>query len=268
MRLECLEGRECPAVRFLCDFSQGGPFFTPEARATIQRAADGVGARLGVEATITLTFTATQQGDAVLARGGPTGPGTGAITFDFDTPWHFGTTLAGIAPNQYDLYTVTIHELGHVLGIGTRDGWADGPRQRGVATHPDGFHFADTVDSVMHGVGPGQRRTFTRVDRDALRDLGWAPIEAPSRGFSTVSLYDSTTGLCRLFVVLDSGSVFDTGIRLPFHIALRDFDLDGSQDLTVVPPLGGPGATFSGTDLSVLDGPTFYNTAPIVVERY
>ena len=51
------------------------------------------------------------------------GPWGGSITFDSDQDWYFGTTPEGQASGQQDFLSVALHELGHVLGVGTADSW-------------------------------------------------------------------------------------------------------------------------------------------------
>ena len=51
------------------------------------------------------------------------GPWGGSVTLNYFVSggWHTGT--AAPAAGQYDLQTVALHELGHVLGLGTADSW-------------------------------------------------------------------------------------------------------------------------------------------------
>jgi len=53
------------------------------------------------------------------------GPWGGSVSFDdsADTPWYFGIDPGGLDPDHFDFLSTAIHELGHVLGIGTADSW-------------------------------------------------------------------------------------------------------------------------------------------------
>ena len=69
---------------------------------------------------------------------GPWG-GTVAFTTAADTDWSFGIDPAGLGAGQSDFLSVALHELGHVLGIGTADAWD---------THVAGAVFTDRKSVV------------------------------------------------------------------------------------------------------------------------
>lgn len=138
-------------------------------------------------------------------RGEPTGFATwgGSISFDNDTNWHYQHTTAPTA-GKTDLYTVALHEIGHVLGFGGApefdslvllsafEGAAASSSYGGpVPLSGDGDHWAAGVTSTVFGGGPAQtaimvstvapatRRQVTAVDAAALSDIGWSVVPPP-----------------------------------------------------------------------------------------
>jgi hypothetical protein len=156
----------------------------------------------------------------------------GAITFDTDANWHIGQTTAGLTTTKSDFYSVALHEMAHLLGIGTADSW-DGLISGGqfmgaksmalkggsVAVTPDGGHFVNGTQSTVGPGGPAQeaamdpsittgtRKRFTMLDWAAFDDLGWQlaePGDATADGtvdFNDLAAmaqnYNSATGLLR-----------------------------------------------------------------------
>ncbi len=135
-------------------------------------------------------------------------PWGGAITFDNDasTNWYFDNdTTTDEAFTGADFYSVALHEIGHVLGIGTADSWdnkivngqftgaasvaANGGNT--IATTADGGHWAANTQSVIAGTNTAQeaamdptitlgtRKRFTELDVAGLQDIGWE-IQADS----------------------------------------------------------------------------------------
>ncbi len=158
--------------------------------------------------------------DTVLTRGEPGvdpngttdtdfAPWGGAITFDNDasTTWYFDNdTTTDEAFTGADFYSVALHEIGHVLGIGTANSWNNKIDANGqftgaasvaanggntVATTADGGHWASGTQSVIAGTNTPQetamdptitlntRKRFTELDVAGLQDIGWE-IQADS----------------------------------------------------------------------------------------
>lgn len=138
------------------------------------------------------------------------GPWGGSITFDLGTSWHFDTdpTTLEAFPAQTDFYSVAVHELAHLLGMGIADSWytwVDGTNFEGPATLSlnsgmpvpltgDGAHWANgTASNVTSPVSisnqeaamdpsifDGTRKYFTELDFAGLDDLGWQVVPEPS----------------------------------------------------------------------------------------
>ncbi len=152
--------------------------------------------------------------DNIRTRGEAGAPNTdfapwgGAITFNASTNWYFDPdpstdeSFTGI-----DFYSVALHELGHVLGIGTAGSWDNlvgsdgtflGARATAVyGSHPrldsHHSHWANGTMSLVAGIlqeaamdpsiGSGKRKRFTDLDVAALDDIGWdvnvTPVPLP-----------------------------------------------------------------------------------------
>ena len=127
----------------------------------------------------------------------------GTIAFDNAVTWNF--SLDEPVSGQNDLYSVALHEIGHVLGFGTAESFRNqingannftGPESVAVFGgpvpmsfdsngNPDSGHFIEDTISVIPGtsiqqesamdpqVTTGTRKEFTKVDWAALDDLGW-----------------------------------------------------------------------------------------------
>jgi hypothetical protein len=130
-------------------------------------------------------------------------PWGGAITFDSDALWYFGT---GGLSGKDDFLSVATHEMGHVLGLGTADSWtalvsgATFTGAHATAAHGgihaglsgDLGHWADGTMSTIFGTATAQetamdpaltvgtQKLFTTLDFAGLQDIGWTVVPEPS----------------------------------------------------------------------------------------
>lgn len=162
--------------------------------------------QLSVSATSTAFFEmviARGQTGALASPATDYGPWGGSIAFLSDALWH-DSHATPVASDRFDLYSIALHEIGHLLGVGQSNSWDD---QRSglvfngaaaVAAHgspvplADDGHWASDVLSPINGAGAfetamdpvianGVRKPFTDLDWAALQDIGWqvTPIPEP-----------------------------------------------------------------------------------------
>jgi hypothetical protein len=139
------------------------------------------------------------------------GPWGGSVTFDNDASWYFDSN---VATNESfgamnDFYSVALHELAHLLGMGTADSWdnlitgnnftgaASMAENGGLAvplTTPDHGHWANGTQSEVlwpmvinpqeaamdPSIFVGTRKYFTELDFAGLDDIGWQVIPEPT----------------------------------------------------------------------------------------
>lgn len=124
----------------------------------------------------------------------------GSIRFNKDWgSWYFDSTLATDDDiSGVDFYSVALHEIAHVLGVGTADSWDhwvtgttfDGPNTSATALTSDTAHWADGTMSTINGVGSfeaaldpsinfGTRKVMTDLDWNGMRDIGWQVTAVP-----------------------------------------------------------------------------------------
>jgi hypothetical protein len=129
-------------------------------------------------------------------------PWGGSITFNTGTSWYFDpdvTTSGDIVNN--DFFSVALHELGHLLGIGTADSWSNlisGLDFTGAASSSvfgenvpleNTAHWKEGTTGLVNGVSQeaamdpsiaaGTRKVFTDLDLAGLTDIGWEVTAVP-----------------------------------------------------------------------------------------
>ncbi|HAM72980.1 MAG TPA: peptidase M10A and M12B matrixin and adamalysin [Verrucomicrobiales bacterium] len=147
------------------------------------------------------------RGQAGVAGNTDFAPWGGSISFNSSATWYTDTdptTLENFA-GQNDLYSVALHEVGHVLGIGTAPSWtalANGSHQLtgaasvaayggNVPLETDNGHFQEGTMSTVPGTATAQeaaldptltvgtRKELTDLDWAALQDIGWQVSAVP-----------------------------------------------------------------------------------------
>lgn len=149
------------------------------------------------------------------------GPWGGALSMDSDSTWDFSLDGSTLGAGENHFYSVLLHELGHVLGIGGADSWdnkinefdeftgANAMAEYGgpVPVTADGGHWIDDTDpdasgdqvieSMVYGedslqevamdpnLTTGTAKFFTDLDVAGLEDIGWevALLPEPSSSF-------------------------------------------------------------------------------------
>ena len=130
-------------------------------------------------------------------------PWGGSISFNTTSNWYFDDDVATTESfSGSDFFSVALHELGHVLGLGTADSWDNLINGSGeftganaVAANGGNVALADTghwdygtmsfVDGVAQeaamdpNLTTGTRKLFTDLDLAALDDIGWDVATSP-----------------------------------------------------------------------------------------
>ncbi|MBI3867025.1 MAG: PEP-CTERM sorting domain-containing protein [Verrucomicrobia bacterium] len=135
-------------------------------------------------------------------------PWGGSIAFNSSASWYdtADPTVTDSFPGQSDFYSVALHEVGHLMGIGTADSWlhaVNGSHQftganavarygANVPLESDDGHFAEGTMSTVDGTVTAQeaamdptltlgtRKHLTSLDVAALKDIGWTVVPEPS----------------------------------------------------------------------------------------
>ena len=148
------------------------------------------------------------------------GPGSftmwgGAVSFDANQNWNY--SLNAPTANQLDFYSVSVHELAHVIGFGTAQSWlsqASSGRFEGAITKAvygsapqvsisgpghweQGLLYNGQVSIMQPGLLVGTRPAFSNLDYATLADIGWnvsgltpavatpAPVASPTFSANT-----------------------------------------------------------------------------------
>lgn len=127
------------------------------------------------------------------------GPWGGVISFDIGASWYFDNNPSTVEPfaGSFDFYSVAVHELAHVLGMGTQPSWNNritGSTFNGTvagvrALSGDLGHWAvGTLSTVGLNVqeaamtptiGEDVRKHFTTLDYAGMTDIGWQVSAVP-----------------------------------------------------------------------------------------
>ncbi|MBM79461.1 MAG: hypothetical protein CMJ78_02560 [Planctomycetaceae bacterium] len=178
------------------------------------------------------------------------GPWGGQLSLDLNRNWHFGLTTDTLTTGQTDFISVAVHELGHVLGIGTSSSWnamIANSQFTGAATvdefdgagNPqlagDLSHFAENTTDALNGSGMsamevsldpsltiGTRKLFTPLDFAALDDIGWEVI---NNSVFTIDVPNDGNG--HTIVISDDGQSANN---------LMQFTIDGEQPTSFMLP--------------------------------
>jgi hypothetical protein len=127
----------------------------------------------------------------------------GQLAFNNTSNWYYDPDVSdsatpGLSSGQSDFYSVALHELGHILGLGTADSWNNlastgafiglNTIAANGGTAPDltgtGSHFAEGTQGTVDGqpqevamdpsITTGTQKKFTNVDIAALQDIGYS----------------------------------------------------------------------------------------------
>lgn len=194
----------------------------------------------------------------VLERGQPNaagpdatdfGPWGGSVSFsnNDNINWYFGLDSEGISPDQYDFFSVAVHELATILGFGPaasfknqifnggftgQEALAVGSSNNPLLEITPGFRLADGTLSEHLGEPqvanmsatflPGERRYLTDLDRAILRDIGWE--EALPGDINRDGIVDETD-----WILFQSAASLGQGEG--FGWSSGDFDGDGRVSL-------------------------------------
>ncbi|GMG84201.1 hypothetical protein LNKW23_34150 [Paralimibaculum aggregatum] len=166
-----------------CALCCGNPAVTAEAGALARAGYSGYGAA----------------GDALNARISTNFRGQGAASdfepyagvMGFNTSYSWNYDLAGPSAGTYDFLTVALHEIGHVLGIGTAGAFGDwisggsftGPNAtaanggQALPVHGDSAHVAaghnDNSVVMDPSISSNQRVSLSEIDKALLADIGY-----------------------------------------------------------------------------------------------
>ena len=219
----------------------------------------GQGGAGGWQASGTSSFLNLVEGRGQSGATGPDGGQSdtslwgGSMTFDTDTNWHFGLTTEGLAGNEFDFYSVALHEMVHILGFSestpayanlvSPSGEFLGANSMAVSDDTsllpgDDGHWNEGLQSAGQEVlmdptfSRGIRKLVTPLDFAAMEDIGWevTPDRFPGRG-ERISL-NPVSG-----AGMDSGTAEPGSPGLhwvnPLQAGLLDFRVTSDEPVTL-----------------------------------
>lgn len=194
----------------------------------------------------------------------------GAITFNSAKGWHFGPQGSRVPQDRFDLFSIAVHEVAHVLGFDSENplfrnlsstGRFVGSHAQAAHGKPvpmsnanDHDHWDYRVQSsrqaaamIPYGAAPGFSRSFTELDFAALADIGW---QVGSTVSTRQAMFDGDLKADRAvwrpgdgtwYVTNSStGAAFAKQWGLPGDVPVNaDFDGDGRSDFAVWRPSDG-----------------------------
>ena len=161
----------------------------------------GAFAASGGSAEFVANFRSRGQAGALLPTATDFGPWGGAIGFTTATAWYFDSDVSTTeAFSGFDFYSVAVHEIAHVLGVGGAPSWLArtatgsfmGPTVGTAALNGGKDHWAEGTSSFVGAlaqeaamdpsIANGQRKYFTTLDYAGLQDIGWqiSPVPEPA----------------------------------------------------------------------------------------
>jgi len=194
------------ALNIVFNYDASSYFYTEERRDALDRAAAEYEKYITNDVNIFVTLTSARDTN-YLASAGPfdwydnfQSDWGGIITFNESENWYSGTSESF---SGFDLFSVAIHELGHVLGFGILVPWTSlvvdgyfigensvslygGPVPLGPENGSRYDHWNEYLISTLPGTEtwqmvsyspyayPGERRYLTDLDLAGLKDMGWA----------------------------------------------------------------------------------------------
>lgn len=119
-------------------------------------------------------------------------PSFGSISFDSEANWHLGFDNPPREDQSFSLLSLAMHEIGHILGLGSSPVWSNNRRQIGdeiffvgpnavaanggnpVPVEPDSGHLKSSLSGIFNeSQWSGVTDVPSQLDLAVLKDLGW-----------------------------------------------------------------------------------------------